>query len=69
VPRFTKYGADGKFGDGTEDAVKKLQKVYKIKDDGDVGKNTYKALYDNSHPAGVPEINEAVARWKVLSGL
>ena len=69
VPRFTKYGADGKFGDGTEDAVKKLQKVYKIKDDGDVGKNTYKALYNNSHPEGVPEINEAVARWKVLSGL
>lgn len=39
------YGADGIFGRDTEAAVKRLQRHYNLKEDGIVGKNTYKALF------------------------
>ncbi|WP_436513964.1 GH25 family lysozyme [Clostridium thermobutyricum] len=39
------YGADGNFGSTTEKAIKKLQNVFNLVQDGIVGKNTWKALY------------------------
>ena len=38
------YGCDGHFGASTEKAVKKFQKSKKLKVDGIVGYNTWKAL-------------------------
>lgn len=41
------YGADGVFGNGTETAVKALQKDCNLNPDGIVGKETWKALFRN----------------------
>lgn len=39
-----KYGADGKFGAETEDAVRSFQRANGLSDDGVVGKNTWRKL-------------------------
>ncbi|EPY2285787.1 GH25 family lysozyme [Clostridium sporogenes] len=41
------YGADGVYGNGTETAVKALQKDCNLSIDGIVGKETWKALFRN----------------------
>lgn len=50
------YGADGDFGDMTENAVRHLQKEYGCTVDGEVGPETLKALYDaiEQYPDGDP---------------
>ena len=42
-----KYGIDGSFGPDTLKAVKKFQKDYALKIDGQVGKETYRALVEH----------------------
>lgn len=42
-----KWGADGKFGAATEEAVKELQKQYGLEEDGVIGQETW-AILDNT---------------------
>ncbi len=51
--------ADGKFGSGTEKAVKAFQKKKKLKQDGVVGKTTFKAIYatTTAPPTPTPSVD------------
>lgn len=40
------WGADGVFGQGTEDAIKQFQKTYGLSSDGIIGRNTWRKFFE-----------------------
>lgn len=63
--KLPKYGADGYFGDETEQAVKQLQRDSGLSQDGIIGKNTWGVLNSDFHR---PEISAIYPGYLIKKG-